>query len=115
MFDNKLSVYHDPLDLTSFNLEVPTPDAVVDICQALKEYNCDVQNIHFIYSNNAEQSLETNWRVLINHRDWALFWSQRHPYAAERAKADRELHVLERSIARIAAKARACLERRMQQ
>jgi len=113
MFENKFSVYNDPLDWTSFNLEVPKPDAEVDLRVALKEYKRDVENIHFIYSNDAEQSLETNWRILLNHRDWTLFWSERHPYEGTRAQAARELREYDASIERIAAKARACLQRRL--
>src|SRR5262245_56085047 len=93
-FDNKLSIYHDQLDLTCFNVDVPKPDAQVDLVLALKEFRRDVENIHFVYSNNAEQSLETNWRILLNHRDWMLFWSERHPNEAERARADRNLQGL---------------------
>jgi hypothetical protein len=115
MFDNKYSVYHDELDLTSFNLEVPSPDDTqVDLRVAAKEFKRDVENIHFIYSNNAEQSLETNWKILLNHRDWMRFWSVCHPHEAERCRATRSLHKLDASIARVAEKARACLQRRMQ-
>jgi hypothetical protein len=114
MFDNKFSVYNDQFDLTSFNVEVPKPDAQVDIDLALKEFRRDVENIHFIYSNNAVQSLETNWRVLLNHRDWMRFWTERHPNEGERVRATRDLLKLDASIERVAAKARACLQRRLQ-
>jgi hypothetical protein len=113
MFDNKFSVYNDVFDLTSFNLEVPEPDAQVDLILALKEFRRDVENIHFIYSNNAKQSLETNWRILLNHRDWMRFFALRHPNEAERCRATRSLHKLDASVERITAKARAVLERRM--
>jgi len=113
VFDNKFSVYHDELDLTCFNLEVPKPDARVDIILALKEYRRDVENIHFVYSNNAELSIEANWKILLNHRDWALFWSERHPSEGERVRAGRELREFNASIRRIAEKAQACLQRRL--
>jgi len=113
VFDNKFSVYHDELDLTCFNLEVPKPDAQVDIGLALKEYRRDVENIHFVYSNNAVQSLEINWRILLNHRDWMRFFSVRHPNEAERCRATRSLHKLDASIERITEKARSCLQRRL--
>jgi hypothetical protein len=113
-FDNKFSVYNDPLDLTSFNVEVPKPDAHLDIDVALNEYRRDAANIDFIYSNNAELSVEANWKILLNLRDWAQFWSSRHPNVGERSRAARELRACNASIQRIAEKARACLERRLQ-
>jgi hypothetical protein len=116
MFDNKFSVYHDEFDLTSFNLEVPKPDdAQVDLRVAFKEFRRDIENIHFVYSNNAEQSLETNWKILLNHRDWMRFWASCHPIEAERSRAERRLHKLDASIDRITEKARGCLQRRMQE
>jgi hypothetical protein len=115
MFDHKYKVSDRGAldDLTSFNIEVPKPDALVDIEVALKEYNLDLANITFIYRNDAEQSLETNWRVLLNHRDWSLFWSKRHPSEGQRSREARELYQLEKSIQRIAAKARSVLDRRL--
>src|SRR5262245_5810161 len=98
-FNNKFSVYNDELDLTSFNLEVPKPGAQVDLQVALKEYRRDVENVQFIYSNNVEISIEA----------MALFWSERHPHEGERARADRELQYLNRSLRRVAEKARKCL------
>ena len=116
MFDHKYKVSDRGAldDLTSFNIEVPKPDALVDIEVALKEHNLDLANITFIYRNDAEQqSLETNLRVLLNHRDWSLFWSKRHPSEGQRAREARELYQLEKSIQRIAAKAREVLQRRL--
>lgn len=114
MFEHKYKVSdRDVLDLTSFNIEVPKPDALVDINLAHMEYRRDLENVAFIYRNDAEQSIETNWRVLLNHRDWALFWSERHPNAGERAREARELYRLNASIHRLAAKAKAKLVRRL--
>ena len=49
MFDQKYKVSDRGAldDLTSFNIEVPKPDALVDIEVALKEYNLDLANITF--------------------------------------------------------------------
>jgi hypothetical protein len=114
MFDHKHKVCDgDVLDLTSFNVSIPKPEAEVDIELALREYNRDRANIDFLYMNNVELSVETNWLVLHNYRDWARFWSERHPNVAERARMARELCLTERSIQRVAAKARAALERRL--
>ena len=112
-FGKKLSVYNDVLNLTCFNLEIPGPDARVDLNVASREYRLDIENVNFIYSRNVVQSLQTNWLVLLNHRAWSLFWSERHPHESQRVRAARQLCELDRSIARVAAKARACLERRM--
>src|SRR5262245_42021172 len=65
----------DALGLSSINAEVPTPDALVDLNVALAEWKLDLINVRDIYSWGARPSIEANWRILINHRDWCRFWS----------------------------------------
>jgi hypothetical protein len=115
MFDNKFSVFDDPLDWTSFNLDVPKPDEKVDLDVALNEFRRDMANIDYVYLDDPKLSLEANWKILLCHRDWALFWSERHPYENERLRCRRELHECEASIERVRAKARAVLQRRLRQ
>jgi hypothetical protein len=101
-FNRKYKVFEeDVLDLSVINGEVPKPDAQVDIEVALKEYGA------------AQPSIEGNWRILLNHRDWSRFWSVRHPNAAVREQEKLERRACETSIQRIAAKARKCLQRRL--
>jgi hypothetical protein len=113
-FDQKYYVFKgDVLDLSVINAEVPTPDAQVDIEVALTEWKRDVRNVNDIYSMGARPSIEGNWRILLNHRDWSHFWSIRHPDAAVRELQKLTLRACDASIARVTAKARACLQRRL--
>ena len=113
-FDQKYYVFEgDVLDLSVINAQVPAPNAQVDIDVALAEWKRDVRNVDSIYSWGAPPSIEGNWRILLNHRDWCLFWSIRHPNAAVRDIEKLMLRSFDASIARVAAKARACLQRRM--
>jgi hypothetical protein len=114
-FNRKYKVFEeDVLDLSVINGEVPKPDAQVDIEVALKEYERDLKNVADIYAWGAAQpSIEGNWRILLNHRDWSRFWSVRHPNAAVREQEKLERRACETSIQRIAAKARKCLQRRL--
>ena len=114
-FEHKYRVFErDVLDLSIINGEVPAPDAEVDLDVALAEWKRDVRNANDIYLIGAAQpSIEGNWRILLNHRDWCLFWSIRHPDAAVRELQKLALDELNASIERVAAKARACLARRL--
>jgi hypothetical protein len=112
-FDNKYYVFKgDVLDLSVINAEVPTPDALVDIEVALTEWKRDLINVRDTYSMG-QPSIEGNFRILLNHRDWCLFWSIRHPNPAVRDWQGHALREFNGSIERVAAKARACLQRRM--
>jgi hypothetical protein len=113
-FDNKYYVFEkDVLDLSVINASVPTPDAKVDIEVALTEWKSDLRNVRDIYLMNGQPSIEGNWKIILNRRDWALFWSERHPDAAVREREKLTLYACEASIERIIAKARACLQRRL--
>jgi hypothetical protein len=79
-FTHKYKVFEGDLFATaSINANVPQPDAQVDIKVALKEFRRDVRNVNDIYSRGATLSVEGNWRIILNHRDWAEFLSVRHP------------------------------------
>jgi hypothetical protein len=113
-FDQKYYVFkEDVLDLSVINAEVPPPDAQVDIDVALTEWKRDLINVRDIYSMGGQPSIEGNWRILLNHRDWSNFWSIRHSNAAVREQEKLALHEFNASIERIVAKARSCLERRL--
>jgi hypothetical protein len=114
-FDHKYKVFKgDVLDLSIINAEVPTPDAKVDIDLALTEWKRDRKNIDDIYLMG-KPSIEGNWRILLNGRAWCAFSSVRHPNPAVREQQKLELHEYEGSIQRVTAKAKLCLQRRLQQ
>ena len=115
MFENKFSVFHDPLNLTSFNVQVPKPDEKVDLDVALKEFRLDMLNIQYVYLDDPKLSLEANWKILLNCRAWTLFWSERHPSRAVREREKLSLAECNASIARLSVKARSCLQRRLRQ
>ena len=116
-FDTKYYVFEkDVLDLSVINAKIPTPDdAQVDIEVALSEWKSDLRNVHDIYLMNGRPSIEGNWKIILNRRDWAQFWSIRHPDAAVREREKLTLYACDASIERITAKARACLQRRLRQ
>jgi len=114
-FSNKYYVFKgDILDLSVINGEVPKPDAQVDINVALAEWKQDLINVRDIYTWGARPSIEGNWRILLNHRRWCLFWSVRHPSAVVRELQKLALEECDASIQRVAAKARRVLQRRAQ-
>lgn len=114
-FSNKYHVFKgDVLDWFVINAEVPKPDDQVDIDVALAEWKRDVRNANDVYLPwGAQPSIEGNWRILLNHRDWSRFWSIRHPNAAVRELEKLALHEFNESIERVTAKARAVLQRRL--
>ena len=114
-FDQKYYVFEgDVLDLSVINAEVPTPDAQVDIDVALEEWKRDVRNVRDISLFGAQPSIEGNFRILLNHCDWCLFWASRFPNPAVRELQKLALHEFNASIERITAKAKECLLRRKQ-
>jgi hypothetical protein len=114
-FNRKYKLFEeDVLDLSVINGEVPKPDAQVDIEVAWREYERDLKNVADIYAWGAAQpSIEGNWRILLNHRDWSHFWSVRHPDAAVREQEKLELRECEASVQRIAGKPVSVCQRRM--
>lgn len=114
-FNQKYYVFPgDVLDLSVINAVVPSPSAEVDIDEALKQYKIDLQNVDSIYSWGSDPNIEGHFRILLNMRDWSLFWSVRHPNEAVREIEKLELREFNASIERVTAKARKCLQRRMQ-
>jgi hypothetical protein len=115
-FDHKYRVFeHDVLDLSIINAVVPSPDADVDLDVALTEMKRDLINVRDTYLLGGRLSIESNWRIPLNHRDWSLFWSVRSPNPVVRVLEKQALNELNASIERITAKAKECLQRRLQQ
>lgn len=116
-FRNKYHVFPgDILDYYVINAEVPKPDDQVDIDEALDEWKRDVRNADDSYQPwGAQPNTEGNWRILLNHRAWCLFWSIRHPSAAVRELQKLLLQEFNESIERVTAKARAALQRRLRE
>jgi hypothetical protein len=114
---NKYHVFErDVLGWYVINAEVPMPDDEVDIDVALAECKGDVRNANDCYEPwGAQPSSEGNWRILLNHRAWCLFWSIRHPNAGVRELEKSLLDEFNKSIERITAKARAALQRRLRE
>jgi hypothetical protein len=76
----------DNCDFTFLNSEVPLPNADVDLLQALKEFERDVEHSEQAFDwarrdpqKRRELSKEKLCRIICVLWDWHRFWAYRHP------------------------------------
>src|SRR5262249_50230274 len=88
------------------NKPVPSPDAVVNLYQALKEARYDLESVNYLLDHRLDcewglEEIKLMLSICVNQRDWSRFWSVRHFDAERRDQFLQEARTWDQQVERL--------------